>query len=82
MYAYTSLNVNEFRSICVVWQEKAIRLNGTANYGHSDALELLVIGVPRLDHTGFCLNAVVGFKGIKPVQLALVELLLLPASLS
>ena len=48
MYVYTSLNVNELWSICVVWQEKAIRLNGTANDGYSNALELLVTGVPRL----------------------------------
>ena len=80
---YTSLNVHELRSIGILRQEKAIRLNGTANDGHSDAPELLVVGVPRLDHTGFRLDAIVGFKGIKTVQLALVELsLLLPLSMS
>ena len=80
---YTSLNVHELRSIGILRQEKAIRLNGTANDGDSDTLELIVVGVPRLDHTGFRLDAVVGFKGIKTVQLALVEpLLLLPLSMS
>jgi hypothetical protein len=55
-------------------QEKAIGLNGTPNDGNPGAPELLVIGVPGLDRTGFSLNAVCGFKGIEPVELAVAKL--------
>ena len=64
-------------SRAVLRQEKAITLKGMPNDSHSSALELLVVGVPRLNHTSFSLNAVVGFKSIQLIQLALVELLLL-----
>ncbi len=63
-------------------QEKAVGLNGTPDDGHPSALELLVVVVPRLDHAGFSLNAVSGFKGIEPVEPALAKLSLLLPPLS
>lgn len=59
-------------------QEKTIGINGTSNNSNPSALELLVVGVPRLDHTGFSLNAITGFKGIQSLDLALAKLWLLP----
>lgn len=65
-------DVEELGSVAVRRQVEAILLDGDSEYGAAGALELVVVVVPRLDHAGFRLDAVVGFAGVEPVELALV----------
>lgn len=57
-------------------QEEAIGLNDVSLDSHASALQLLVVGVPALDHAAFSLNTVGGLDGFEPVQAALVVPLL------
>ena len=67
-------------SIGVERPAKGIALEGAARKGHTGAPELLVVGVPCLNETTFGLYAVIGFKGIQALELALILLWLLPES--
>ena len=64
--------MDELRGVGVGRQVEAIGLDGEAEEGNADALELVVVGVPRLDHSGFGLNAAVGFEGLEAIELALI----------
>ena len=57
---------------------EAIGLDGEADKGNADALELLVVGIPGLQKAAFALEVIVGLAGFKPVELALVLPLELP----
>lgn len=46
VYIYTSDNVDELSSVGIRRQVKAIRFDGEAGEGYSDALELLIVRVP------------------------------------
>ena len=69
--------MNEKRSVGVRRQVKAILFNGVSRHSDACTLELVVVGVPRLDLTGFSLNAVVGFTCFEAIELALVFSVLL-----
>ena len=77
MYIYTSDNVDELSSVGVRRQVKAIRFDGEAGEGYSDALELLIVRVPWLKQACFTLYAVVGFASFKSVELAQILALVL-----
>ena len=62
------------RSVGVRRQVKAIALNGSSNNGNTGAPELVMVGVPRLNLASLSPNAVVGFEGLEPIELALVLL--------
>lgn len=64
-------NVDKLWGIGVLRQEKATGIDYISQDGDADALELLVVGVPRLDDAAFGLDAVGGFEGLEPVEAAL-----------
>lgn len=70
-------DVNKLRRVGERRQVKAIGLDGYPKHGYTCTLELVFIRVPGFNYTCLVLYAVVWLKGFKPVELALISLLLL-----
>lgn len=64
-------DVDEAGGVGELGQKEAAGLDGVAYGGDAGALELLVIGVPVLAHSGLGLDLAAGFLGLQVLETAL-----------
>ena len=65
-------DVDKLRGVSVRRQVEAVGLHGSPDEVDAGALELLMVGVPRLYYAALALHSAVGLARLEPAQLALV----------